>query len=389
LSEDDVVVLDQERQVKARQYAGSRRRLAFVSLAVAAAYLSAWVVLGLGPILKQSLALLSLNWTGGTAWWVELLAVAGGVGLALGLLRLPLDFYAGFVLPHRMQLSTQTLAGWISDAAKGAVLAILLGCPLLVGLYAIMRLSPNAWWLWSALGYSAVSVALAALAPILLLPIFFKLRPLDDAHVALSDRLLALGRRSETRVMGVFTFDMSRRTRAANAALVGLGRTRRVILGDTLLSEFEPEEIETVLAHELGHHVHRDIPLLILVQTGFNLLTFFLIAKGALWAIPLLGLASIADPGGLPALALLAGVISTAISPLANAFSRWREALADDYALQLTRDPLAFVSALKRLANQNLAEADPPGWAVVLFATHPPLGRRIRKAEAFAGHMLD
>lgn len=389
MGEISEVLLDPERQAKARQYGQLRRRLAFAAWAVSGAYLTAWVVLGWGPTVDGAIKGLDLPGGGGLAWWIQLLAVAAAVGLPLAALHLPLEYYAGFVLPHRFHLSTQTFAGWVSDMAKGAALSAVIGAPLLIGLYALIRRSPDGWWFWSAIGFSLVSVVLSALAPVVLMPIFFKFKPLDEAHAELGDRLLALTRRSGTRVGGVFTFDMSRRTRAANAALVGLGSTRRVILADTLLSEFAPAEIETVLAHELAHHVHRDIPLFILVQTGLNLVTFWLIASGMHWALTGLGLASVADPGGLPALALLGGVWTTALSPLGNAFSRWRETLADRYALRLTRNRGAFASAMSRLANQNLADADPPAWAVLLFATHPPLSRRIRMAETGDESLLD
>jgi STE24 endopeptidase len=357
MNQEARLVLDPKRQSRSREYARLRRRLVVGSWAVSGVYLGVWALLRWGPKLSRTLESFATPRAGGAPWWLELLAIAVAVGLPYALLSLPVNFYAGFVL------------------------SLVLGTPLLVGLYAVMRASPDLWWLWAALGYSAVSVVLSALAPVVLMPIFFKFRPLDQAHAALNERLLELARRSGTRVRGVFTFDMSRRTRAANAALVGLGATRRVILGDTLLSEFKPEEIETVLAHELGHHVHMDIPLFIVVQSGLNLLTFFFISVCVRWASPGLGLASVADPGGLPVLALLAGVLSVIIGPLANAFSRWREALADRYALQLTHNRESFVSAMTRLANQNLAEADPPDWAVWLFSTHPPIGRRIRLAE--------
>jgi STE24 endopeptidase len=383
MSETGTIVLDPQQQAKAREYGALRRRMALASWAFSAAYLGAWAAFGWGPAVERAARGLASNWPASISWWITLLAVAAALGLPFGVLHLPLEYFAGFVLPHRFRLSTQTLGGWVSDMAKGAVLSGVIGCPLLVGLYVLIRLSPDEWWLWAAVGYSAVSVVLSALAPVVLMPIFFKFEPLDQAHAALNERLLDLARRSGTRVRGVFTFDMSRRTRAANAALVGLGGTRRVILGDTLLSEFEPEEIETVLAHELGHHVHKDISLFILVQTGFNLLTFYLIAAVSRWAGPSLGLPSLADPGGLPVLVLFAGVLTAIVGPLANAFSRWREALADRYSLELTQDREAFVSAMTRLANQNLAEADPPTWAVLLFATHPPLGRRIRVAREF------
>ena len=380
------LVLDPDLQAKARQYAGLRRRMAFVSLGTGAVYLVLWISNGWGPGLSEALE--SATWGAhgaGLAWWVEVLVVAGVLGAPWGLINLPLDYYIGFVLPHRFQLSTQSRAGWLADVAKGTLLSILLGSPLLVALYSIMRATPDRWWLWSAIGFSGVSIALSAVAPVLLMPIFFKFRPLDEVHSELNARLLELARRSGTPVRGVFTFDMSRRTRAANAALVGLGRTRRIILGDTLLSEFNVDEIETVLAHELGHHVHADIPLLIAAQSGVTLVSFFLVAQTAAWLFPYLGLASIADPGGVPAVTLLLGATSLAGVPFANAFSRWRETLADDYSVRLTRNPSAFAQALIRLANQNLAEAEPPRWAVLLLSSHPPLGHRIRRAVGRIG----
>lgn len=380
------LVLDPDLQAKARQYAGLRRRMAFVSLGTGAVYLVLWISNDWGPGLSEALE--SATWGAhgaGLAWWVEVLVVAGVLGAPWGLINLPLDYYIGFVLPHRFQLSTQSRAGWLADVAKGTLLSILLGSPLLVGLYSVMRATPDRWWLWSAIGFSGVSIALSAVAPVLLMPIFFKFRPLDEVHSELNARLLELARRSGTPVRGVFTFDMSRRTRAANAALVGLGRTRRIILGDTLLSEFNVDEIETVLAHELGHHVHADIPLLIAAQSGVTLVSFFLVAQTAAWLFPYLGLASIADPGGVPAVTLLLGATSLAGVPFANAFSRWRETLADDYSVRLTRNPSAFAQALIRLANQNLAEAEPPWWAVLLLSSHPPLGHRIRRAVGRIG----
>lgn len=387
MSGRDTLALDPQQQIKAREYAGLRRRLALASWAISTAYLLAWVLLGWGPIVERAAATLTSQWIGGTFWPVVLLATAVTMGLPIALLFIPLEYYSGFVLPHRFHLSTQTLGGWIADVLKAGVLSTVIGCPLLLGLYAAMRASPDLWWLWSAIGYSAVSVVLSALAPILLMPIFFKFRPLDQAHAALSDRLVDLARRSGTRVRGVFTFDMSRRTRAANAALVGLGATRRVILGDTLISEFETDEIEAVLAHELGHHAHKDIPLFILVQSGINFMTFFLVAALARRASPWLGLTSVADAGGLPALAFFAGLLTTVTNPVVNAFSRWREEMADNFALRLTQSRRGFVSAMTRLANQNLAEADPPAWAVWLFSTHPPIARRIASAKALADRL--
>jgi STE24 endopeptidase len=181
----------------------------------------------------------------------------------------------------------------------------------------------------------------------------------------------------------VFTFDMSRRTRAANAALVGLGRTRRIILGDTLLSEFTSDEIETVMAHELAHHVHKDIFLSLVVQTCFNFLAFFLSAVMLNWTVNQTALTGVDDPAGLPFIGLLLGLLSLLTMPITNAFSRWRESMADDYALEATHKPMPFASAMTRIANQNLAEVDPERWVVLLLYSHPPLKSRIEKAQRF------
>jgi STE24 endopeptidase len=178
---------------------------------------------------------------------------------------------------------------------------------------------------------------------------------------------------------------MSRRTKSANAALTGIGRTRRIVLGDTLIDEFTPDEVETVLAHELAHHVHNDLLILI----GFSTLTtaagLYLASLGMVWAVNVFGFKSVADPAALPALGLVLGLYSLVTSPLENAVSRWRERKADQYALETTGKNQAFASAFVRLANQNLSEIDPEPWVVLMFYSHPPLQERIHMAEAFRG----
>jgi STE24 endopeptidase len=213
------------------------------------------------------------------------------------------------------------------------------------------------------------------------MPIFNKYVPLGDEHKDLADRLLRLAERANTKVRGVFKFDMSKRTKAANAALTGIGNTRRIILGDTLINEFTPDEIETVLAHELGHHVHRDIPYLIGFGTLLTLVGFFLASLGMNWAIDYFGFNGISDVAAFPALSIILGAYGLVTMPIQNAFSRWRENMADDYALQSTGKNEAIAAAFTRLANQNLGEIDPEKWVVFLFYSHPPLGERIAKAK--------
>jgi len=183
--------------------------------------------------------------------------------------------------------------------------------------------------------------------------------------------------------MGVFRFDMSRRTKSANAGLTGLGNTRRIILGDTLLDEFTYDEIETVLAHELGHHANHDIPLGIAIGTGLTLGGLYLTSLVLDWGVKTFGFYSVSDLAALPLFAICLGIYGLLTSPLSNSFSRWREKLADEYALQLTGKGQAYASALKRLSDQNLAEVDPPAWVEFILHSHPALGKRIQRAENF------
>ncbi len=313
--------------------------------------------------------------------WVLVLAFAavfGGLYLALGL---PLGYYTGFVLPHRFGQSTQSARDWVLDQLKGLAVGVPLGLVLLELTYWALRSAGGAWWLWVAAGLLVVSVLLTHLAPVLIMPLFNTFIPLGHEHADLAARLVALARKANTEVQGVFTMDMSRRTKAANAALTGLGNTRRIVLGDTLLNEFSPDEIESVLAHELGHHVHRDIPLLIAFGTLLTTVGLYLASLGMDRAVAAFGLDGVADPAGLPALIILLSLYQLLVLPIANAFSRWRERLADDYALAATGNSQAFATAMVRLANQNLGDVEPEAWVVWLFYDHPPLGERIAKAQ--------
>jgi STE24 endopeptidase len=369
--------LDPERQERAKEYARIQRRLMLVELGLGGAYALAWLIVGWSNALKTVL----LQWTAN-----EWLLVAGFgfiFGLGYFLLGLPLSYYEGFVLPHRYDLSTQNLQGWILDQLKGILVGGLLGGLVLEIIYAVLRIAPDTWWLWAAAILLVFNVILANLAPVLLMPLFFKFEPLGEEYAELKERLIRLAEDAGAHVRGVYKFDMSRRTKAANAALTGLGNTRRIILGDTLLDEFSNEEIETVLAHELGHHVNKDIPIGIAVESVTTLLGLYLASLVLEWGVGLFGFNGPADIAGLPLFILVIGLYSLITMPLSNAFSRWRERRADRYALQTTHKPEAFASAMTRLANQNLADADPEPWVEVLLYSHPALSKRIAMAHQF------
>jgi len=370
-----MITLDPERQQQAKQYARIRRRLWLVSTTLSALYALAWLFTGWAIDMREWLAGISPN-----PWFLVagFAAVFGGI---YALATLPLDYYSGFVLPHRYDQSNQTLKDWIIDQLKGLAVGAPLGLLLLELLYLALRVTGDLWWLWAAGGMLVFSVLMSNLAPVLIMPIFNKFVPLGDEHADLAERLLKLAEEANTKVRGVFKFDMSRRTKSANAALTGIGNTRRIVLGDTLIDEFTPDEIETVLAHELGHHVHKDILILIAFGTLTTTIGLFLASLALKWGIVLFGFTGPADVATLPALGLILGAYGLLTMPLENAVSRWRENMADDYALKSTGKTDAFTSAFTRLANQNLGEIDPEKWVVFLFYSHPPLGERIDKAK--------
>lgn len=348
-----------------------------VDLALGGLYALVWLLGGLSVGLRDYL----LQWTDNVGLLVAgFVLIFGGIYF---LLDLPLGYYSGFVLPHRYGLSTQTLSGWVVDLIKSVLLGGILGLLVIEIIYYVLRISPDLWWLWAGLILLFFSVILANLAPVLLMPLFYKFVPLEEEHADLVDRLMNLADRAGTRVRGVYQFDMSRRTKAANAAITGLGNTRRIILGDTLINEFSPDEVETILAHELGHQVHRDIPIGILVESIITLGGLYLASLGLQWGVEVFGFEGVADIAAFPLFGLVVGAYGMVTMPLGNAFSRWRERRADEYALKTTSNGQAYASALTRLANQNLAEADPEPWVEVLLYSHPALNKRIAMAESY------
>jgi STE24 endopeptidase len=368
-------IIDPEKQKQAKQYSRIRRRLWVAETAAGGVYLLAWLFFGWARSLAAWLKTITPN-----DWLLVLgfFVVFGGIAF---ILELPLDYYSGFTLPHRFGQSNQDLRGWVIDQLKGLLINVPIGLVVLELVYLALRLAGPWWWLWTAAGMLVFTVLLTNLAPILIMPLFNKFVPLGDEHAELAERLMNLAERAHTKVRGVFKFDMSKRTKAANAALTGLGNSRRIVLGDTLINEFTPDEIESVLAHELGHQVHRDIPILIGFSTLMTLVGLYLASLALTWASGYFSFSGPGDIAGLPALGIVIGAFGLVTQPLGNLVSRWRERLADEYSLQSVGKPDSFASAFIRLANQNLGELDPEKWVMFMFYDHPPLGERIKMAE--------
>ena len=368
---------------KATRYHRLRRRAALVSLA-----LSATLLIG-------------LLWTG---WSIALRDLSGGLprrfglplflipsatvatyALLLGVLNelvtFPLDLYRGLVLERRYGLSTERAGHWFVDRGKAVALGLVFAVAGTGAMYGLLRHWPQWWWLGAAAGLSLVAIALTNLGPVLLLPLFYPLKPLG--REGLRTRLVDLARRAGVAVVDIYEWQVSGKSRKANAALTGLGPTRRILVSDTLLANYPEEEIEVVLAHELGHHVRHDLWRGIGVEALVSVIGFFVADRMLRALAPAVGLAGIADVAGLPVLALGLGGVSLVGSPLANALSRLHERRADQFALDLTRNPAAFVAAMRRLGAQNLAEEAPSRLTRALFHSHPTIPERIRAALAW------
>jgi STE24 endopeptidase len=295
-------------------------------------------------------------------------------------LGMGLDYY-GFALERRFKLSTQKFRSWIWDEVKGFLVGLVLGTVVVEVLYFTLRQWPQHWWILAWALFMGLFIILAQLAPVVLFPIFYKFEPLDDED--LRRRLVVLSERAGTRVRGVYRWKLSEKSKKANAALTGLGATRRIILADTLLDNYSPEEIEAVLAHELGHHVHRHILKSIFVQAGITLLGFWAANWTLHYAVDQHMFEELSDFANLPLLALVSVVLSFLLMPALNAYSRFNERQADRYAFESIASVEPFISSMNKLAEQNLAERAPSKWVEWFFLSHPAISRRLAAARAW------
>ncbi len=382
------VDIDIDRQQKAQTYARQRRRLSYISMGIG--LLCVLVVLGTGldkwlrDVIQSTTGRLPiLAWQPQPGWFpLQIIAYFILIFLAYEILTLPLGYYSGYILPHRYGISVMSIQAWLKDLGIGFGLSIVLEAAFISLVYALLAWQPQLWWLWAALIILFFSVVMANLAPILIFPLFYKFTPLPEGE--LTQRLLSLAARANTRVRGIFSMTMSKKTTAANAALMGLGNTRRIVLGDTMIDRYTTDEIEVILAHELGHHVHRDIWKLIASQGALTLLGLFLANLVLHWAIDQQHYyRALTDAATLPFFFLLVGIFGFLVMPISNGYSRAIEYQADEYALQSTGKVEAFKNAMTRLANQNLAEIEPAPIVEFLFHSHPSIKKRLQHADDF------
>jgi STE24 endopeptidase len=362
--------LDPTRQEQAKRYARTTHRLLLVQLIFSAAFWFVLLLCGLSEELRELWHLPAL-----AAVAVQVLVLMVGYSAMLA----PLTFYRGFVLPRRYGLLHQSLKSWLFDLAKAGMLSLVLGLGFIVVIYRLLEDFPATWWVFVALLAILITLFMTMLVPIIVIPLFFKLKPLEDRNLA--ERLLNLTQRAGVKIKGISVINLSAKTSAGNAMLAGLGRTRGVILGDTVLDRYTADEIEVVTAHELGQHRHHDISRLFVVQCVLVVVGFYFTNLALHLAATRLSFDSISDIAAFPVFILILGGVGLIADPLTNAYSRHLETAADEYALSLTNNPVAFVDMMTKLTNQNLSDATPAPWAEVLFYDHPPYSKRVASAK--------
>jgi STE24 endopeptidase len=361
-------LLDPKRQEMARRYENEKRLAGLAGTAASLAALLVFYFAGLSRDLARVAAGRSIVWTFlvYTALFLAWMTVVG----------LPAGFYGGYVLEHKWNFSTENVRGWLVDQAKSFAVGLVMAWIVLALLLWIIARFPLWWWLVAGLAMALVGVVMATLFPVVVAPIFHRYTPVEDKELA--DALRAILAREGLKSGGFFKEDMSRRTRKENAFLAGLGKTRRVVLGDTLMQHMSVPEIVSVIAHEVGHYRHKHIWKGVAAGTVQQLAVFFLLSVVMRAVFP-------GFPGStrevltvLPVMLLIGGAVSAFVmGPIGNALSRHFEKQADLYALGHVEDRHAFATALAGLADRNLGNAYPSWWVKLLFYSHPPIGERL------------
>lgn len=301
------------------------------------------------------------------------------ISLTPALFTAPISFYSEYILEHKFNLSNLTLKKYFTDKLKSLAISLLIGVPILLLFYYLLVNYPDNWWLFFSVAMFLISVVLAQIFPILIFPLFFKLKPIENKE--LISEIKEIADKSNFKFSKIYSFDLSSKTKKANAALTGIGKTKKIILGDTLLDMLSIEEIKTVLAHEIGHYKLKHIPKNLIISTLQSFLIFYLISVLYKSSIDYLGFESVAQIAAFPLLILWGFLIGLFITPISNMLSRKFEYEADEFAVQLTNLSEAFKSALTKLFEKNLADKEPHPFVEWYFYSHPSYKKRLKNID--------
>lgn len=360
---------------EAKEYQAMKNRLFLFQLILNFLFLTGMIASGVSQGLRLGLENLQNNFFILNALYLVCF------GAIASCLFFPLDFYEGFILEHRYGLSRQKFAGWFKDVLKKGVIVSIVSLVLVEAVYFFLSQFLRFWWLWACGFWFVVSVVLTKITPKIILPLFFKSSALPEG--ILRERISKLLSAHGVRLANIFILDFSKKTVKANAMVAGLGRTKQIYLSDTLVNEFREDEIEVVLAHELGHYLHRDTFKLVVAGLISSFLSFLCADKVLDWLIPVLGFRGLNDVAGLPLLLLVFSGLGLVLLPLQNGFSRLLETRADLFALEATKNQEAFISLMTRLGKKNFSDFAPSKVVEIFLYDHPSLSKRIRLAQKY------
>ncbi len=360
-----------------KPYNREKNILTLIDLAITAGYF--YLLLGMGWV--HPLA----NWAREvfTNPYAQFFMFSFLMGSGLTLIKLPITIYSEFFLEHKYGLSRQTFGHWLWDAIKSLLVSLTITLPLLLAFYGLLQASPHWWWLYLGGVVVVFTVILARIAPVLIFPLFYRFTPLENPD--LKDRLHQLLERFGFQLEGLYQFDLSKKTIKANAAFTGMGKTRRIILGDTLLQKFTPEEIEFVVAHEVGHFVYRHLLKGIVVNLLLVFAGLYLVHLAYNWVLASYQISQLTQLEYLPYLGLFLFLFSLITMPISNALSRHFEFQADAFAVSALKQPETGVTALQKLAELNLTDPEPHPVIEFIFHSHPSITRRVQAIQRLSG----
>jgi len=358
---------------KAKRYSSIKYGLAIVETVYLLLLLFLFQFLGFSNILAKDIHQLMINDYFAVLFYILI------VYITYYILNFPLNFYHSFLLEHEFQLSRQNIKEWFTDQIKGGIIAYGLSIIGLEAFYFILKHQPRNWWWILSIFWIFFSLILARLAPVIIIPLFFKYKKLCDEE--LRERIIGLATKMRIKILDVFEIDLSKKTTKVNAGLVGWGATKRVILADTLREKYTTDEIEVILAHEFAHYKLKHLIKITLINVLITILCFYLIAKTNPWSLRFFSLASLADIASLPIVFIYLILFGMVMQPLENIFSRRFEKNADTMALRSTGLKDAFISTMDKLASQNLSDRNPHPIIKFLFFDHPPVDERISYAN--------
>lgn len=366
--------LDKQRQALARRYEKEKRLLGLASSLLSLIILLAIYYSGLSLWLSHLFGGSSIIWT--------FLFYITSFLLSLTIIGFPLKLYSSYIHEHKWKFSNLSLKSWLWEQTKSFVVGLVIFYIVAGLLFWVMAQFPQYWWLIAGLSMAIVSVIFATLFPVVVFPMFNKYTPIKNKE--LTDALEKILAKGGLKSSGFFKEDSSRQTKKENAFLAGLGKTRRVVLADNLMEQMSIAEIESIMAHEVGHFKYKHIWKHVAIGTGQQLVIFYILNRAMKSLFPQFLSSTTWNLTLFPLFVILMGAISVFLfGPLTNFLSRYFESQADAYALKMIKEKKPFMTALAGLADRNLSNAYPEWWVKILYYSHPPIGQRLARAEEF------